>query len=60
MTAAVKACVLPACTVALPGEMETAIACKVMFATPNFDVSANEVAVMVTATSFAGGLAGAW
>ncbi len=59
LTVAVKSCVLPACTIAEVGEREMAIAGTVIVAELDFDGSAAEVTVRVTATSLAGGLAGA-
>lgn len=53
---AVKAWVVPAGTVAPgPGEMETVIAGTVTLAVLDFDGSATEVAVMLTARSLPGG-----
>jgi hypothetical protein len=59
LTVAVKGSMPPAGTMAPTGETLTVIAGTVTFAEPDFDVSAAEVAVIVTARSFAGGLAGA-
>ena len=59
LTVAVKDSVPPACTRAALGVRETVIAGTLTVAEPDFDGSATEVAVMVTVTSLAGGLAGA-
>ena len=59
MTVTVKSCVVLAATVAELGETETVIAGTVTVAGEVFVASVTEVAVMVTATSLGGALAGA-
>ena len=60
LTVAVNASVLPASTIATPpGATDTVIAGTVMLPVSDFVLSATEVAVMLTAKSLAGGLAGA-
>jgi hypothetical protein len=49
----------PACTVAVVGETETLIASTVTFAAFDLEVSATEVALMVTVKSLEGGVLGA-
>ena len=51
--------VAPACTVAMLGVTETAIAGITMVAKADADVLVTEVAVMVTIKSLAGGVVGA-
>jgi hypothetical protein len=62
VTVAVNRAVAPAATVAVPGATETAIArtapATVIVAEADFDVSATEVAVMVTVKPPDGGLVG--
>ena len=60
LTVAVNCCVALIGIRADPGETETLIAGTVMFAEPDFEESANEVAVIVTVKLLAGALAGAW
>lgn len=55
LTVAVKFCVPPTGTLALPGETATAMAGTVIVAEPDLVVSAAEVAVMVTVRLLAGG-----
>ena len=59
VTVAVKICLLPAATIASLGSTEIAIAGTTTFADADVVGVAAEVAVMVTAKSLAGGLAGA-
>ena len=59
VTVAVNFAVAPACTVAMLGVTETAIAGITMVAKADADVLVTEVAVMVTIKSLAGGVVGA-
>ena len=58
-TVAVKVWLLPAGTVAVPGETETALAGTVRVALADIEVLETDVAVTVTTTSVGGGAAGA-
>jgi hypothetical protein len=59
LTVAVRGCVPPAGTPTGSGATTTVIDRTMMFAEADFDVSETDVAVMVTARSLAGGVAGA-